>query len=210
MKATKLLELQKEVNEIWTIVFFASASYRVVEYLFEKADDLEMQIISENDFLLFSRITHWRTVVLELCKLFPENRFRHHHSDFNLSVFINKIQEDPDFAPLISIETRGRWNADIQSYYDEDPISKKKVIERLCQQRDKKIAHTDKNRYDFTEGHDTLTLRNVNDVIKAASRIVNEISELIFQNELGGVLTNDPTANLKKIIREMANNRSLR
>lgn len=160
-------DIEERIEAINNIYFSAKVSFSDSEYLYIPDNEEEKKVANENFFIQRIRISCWRNVVLELCKLFSDSDNEH----FNLFKFLRclkseykKISREKD----ISDEKIDSWITELNHYKVVTIVKKLKTI------RDKQIAHTD---IDSTSEINKVqvTFKETHEIFEVTERILGEV-----------------------------------
>jgi hypothetical protein len=179
--------LEKEIRELNNILFLATESFKIVEYLAkDESDDDKAYTKNMNAFLRYSMIINWRITVIELSKLLSGKDNDHYH----LRKFINKLKPDGIFKSAeIPKEITSAW----ESKLSEEVYA----IKNLVDQRDKLYAHTDRTAAAIKNA---VTVSKAKELITFAQSIIKEIYSTIFKSGFSFDAFNSPVNNLEWII----------
>lgn len=188
-------ELRAELEEILEILFFAQENYKAFKYLRIREDDDDKAYVKKmNAYFGFAAITHWRTVIIELSKLFASRKNEH----YNLHRFVGKLKTGGEYFGAEISEVKIREWEDIF-------VIQKDVIADLITLRDKAIAHKDK---DGKTLKSELTLGKIWRLIETVQKLIREIYLTVFEvSYLVDDPINAPVENLRWIVEELAEQR---
>jgi hypothetical protein len=159
-------ELQSELKEISGILFTAQESFKLVTYLLKDEEDEDLVYEKRvNAFLSYSVNIHWRTTVIELCKLLADKKMER----FNLHKFIHKLKH-------YFIET-GIESSDILKW-ESLLLAEEDSIKNLIDQRDKVYAHTDSSHREFPN---TITLNKARELITFIQQLIRKLYSVVFE-----------------------------
>lgn len=191
-------ELIKELEIICNILFAAQESLKIVDYLY--ADDENGDLVYTkrmNAFFYWVRISQWKTVIIELFKLFGESE------NFYIKPFLNKLGRKGVFEGIIDELSIKGWKARIKIC---NPI-----ITKLRNQRNKTIAHKDRgilvDLKEF-ETENEISIEEVRELILIVQQVAREIYKVVMQTDfMINSPINSPVDNLKWMIKELTEKR---
>lgn len=204
--ATPILQIQKqneklikEIEIICNILYDAQESLKIVDYLY--ADDENGDLVYTkhlNAFFYWARVSQWKTVIIELFKLFGESE------NFYIKTFLNKLGRKGIFEGIIDEISIKAWKERIKIC---DPI-----ITKLRNQRNKTIAHKDRDiLVDIKEfeRENEISIEEVRELIVIVQQVAREIYKVVKQTDfMINSPINSPVDNLKWIIKELTDKRS--
>lgn len=165
MKTIK--DLEEIIEAINHIYFSAKVSFSDAEYLYIPDNEEEKKVANENLFIHRIRISCWRNVVLELCKLFL-NRDNEH---FNLFRFLRCLQTEYKNISQekgVSDDKIDSWIAELNHFKVVTIVKKLKII------RDKQIAHTDiDSKSDINQVK--VTFKETHEIFNVTERILGDV-----------------------------------
>jgi hypothetical protein len=164
-------EVHQEIWSIWgDILQDAKECYSLSHYLHKPDSPEELDYINSSLQFRFIRSKSWEMTIIELAKLFISSNDHH----FNLNHFINRLKSGKDFDDCnISDGKITSWKKQLNA--------NQALIDKLCIQRNKFYAHTDRNRgeHPFPE----ISFPEVNVLIQLAESIVREIYSTVLAGE---------------------------
>ena len=180
--------LEKEIGELNNILFLATESFKIVEYLAKDESDHDKAYTKNmNGFLRYSMIINWRITVIELSKLLSGKDNDHYH----LRKFINKLKCEGIFKNAeIPKEVISAWESKLSREVD--------AIKNLVDQRDKLYAHTDRTA--ATAIKNAVTVSKAKELIRFAQSIIKEIYSTVFKSGFSFDAFNSPVNNLVWVI----------
>lgn len=191
-------ELIKEIEIICNILFDAQESLKIVKYLHadNESDDI-VYIKRINAFFYWVKVSQWKTVIIELFKLFGKGE------NFNINQFLNKLGSKGVFEGIIDVISVKNWKARIKTY---EP-----TIAKLRNQRNKSIAHKDRDILEDIkefEAENEITIDEVLELIEIVQQVAREIYKVVKQTDfMINSPINSPVDNLKFIVMELAERR---
>jgi hypothetical protein len=168
------MEIKKEIWNIWQVITLARECFGYSYYL-HKPDTKE-----EEDYLHFSAdfafIRHimWRTVIIELAKLFRSPKLKATYI-FNLEDFIRKLRKDGEYGSL------GIDNSSIDKW-EKRLAQDKPVIEKIMVLWEKLYAHNDTSNEKYLKND--LSFEDTEKLIGNIETIVKEIYETVFNSPI--------------------------
>lgn len=191
-------ELIKEIEIICSILFDAQESLKIVDYLSadEAVDDL-VYTKRLNTYFYWTRIILWKTVIIDLFKLFGESE------DFYVKRFLNRLGQKGAFQDIIDAVSIKGWKVRIKTC---EPI-----ITKLRNQRNKSIAHKDRDILtdikEF-EAVNEISIHEVRQLVEIVQQVAKEIYKVVKNTDfMINSPINSPVDNLKWIIKELTDKR---
>ncbi len=164
----KKRELHDKLDQIWYITTTAKECLLFSKDLRFSKDQEVNRFLRESSHFTFIHTVLWKQCVIELAKLFSENKDTH---KFNIHHFIHQLGKEGHFSALNYNE------ASIQSWKERITENDYKidVVKKL---RDKAYAHTDPD-FDFS-ALETPTYREIENLIEIVEEIIHEIGSAVF------------------------------
>ncbi|OJW82047.1 MAG: hypothetical protein BGO69_15735 [Bacteroidetes bacterium 46-16] len=176
-------DLKKHLESTKLIVFTAQECMKIVDSLMKTETDRDRRFIKRNGYFSFDAKIHWRTVVMELCKLY------NHTETFNLKTLLWKLESEHPELGFTTDQLRG-WQLKIKAL--------NKAIDNLLEQRNGVYAHLDEN---FDTVAYTATRPQANALILVAQEIVDTLHNRIIGSHLDiADVTGSPVLELEKVI----------
>jgi hypothetical protein len=190
-------EAKAQLDEITGVFVIAQSSFNVLEYLAMTTGGIEGYIITNNSFLRTSIFAYWRVAVLELSKLFPNTG-----DDANNHFSVRKIIDDlKTKTTLLTAPEIDGLEKEETSLRNEETRLKEKIIKSIKTQRDKKIAHTDKDRFSFPDG---LSLENLFTMLHGCEIMINFLNKKINGVDFSTANINEPVTHLQTMVELLA------
>jgi len=163
---------ESELERIMIIHFDAKYYLKDVQYL-DNPETEEERIAAEDNFIIRRlRVAFWRIGIIEIAKLFQKSKNQH----YNLIDYIGDLNEN---------YLKYTWLADLpQAKLNEWLISLnsgriKSISERVCIQRNKYFAHTDKSpSMDLSKTQ--ISFEEINSLIDFTESIMYDIKNYCF------------------------------
>lgn len=165
-------ELKERITVIKQIYFNAKAFFTDAEYLYYPDTENERKVANETSFIRRVRIACWRSVVLELCKLYIDKDNEH----YNLLRLFRNLKTKYDHLSKqnnVSEDDIEKWTLMISRYKVVDTVQRLKAL------RDKQIAHTDRNTKS-ENNHVTVTFKEIKEIFSITESVLFEIISLYF------------------------------
>lgn len=204
-KIKSVSELKIKLKSILDIYSNAKLFFQDTEYLFSP-DTLEEKKIADNNFFIRrTRISAWRSTVLELCKLYHESN----NENYNLIAFLEDLLSNYD-----NLEWKQKINRNkICEFIKEIKTPQiKSIRDDLKTLRDEEIAHTDeKNNLENKKAK--VTFDEIGDILDLTERIIQESMNIYIEisqsfkirgsEKAGGILNilnNDKKKRIKELL----------
>ncbi|WPV65407.1 hypothetical protein [Chitinophaga sp. LS1] len=194
MKGKKQQELKNEIWQICEILLLAKSSFNITKYLLHPNSLKHTEYINSSAYFKYSIIINWRTTVIELSKLFADNKDR---DRFNLKHFIKKLKKDGHFGDIKIPDT---IIADWEAILDKEV----NAINNLILQRDKIYAHTDPAHKSVTN---TVHIRKTDELIGVVEKVIKHIYLTVFDTGISFEPVGDPIQNLNYLLDILVNER---
>lgn len=172
MKMETVDDLRKELKTILNIYLNAKVFFLDTEYLYNPNTDEERDVINRNLFLRRTRISAWRSSVLELCKLFQENKNEH----YNLIGFLEKLKinhSDSEWKKKMPLDKIINFLENINNPKLSSIRKKLKIL------RDEEIAHTDRNSKQIV-----ITFSDIKILLRLSEKIIIELKKYYLDTTL--------------------------
>lgn len=168
MNDEKKGELKTEAWAIADILFPAQESLKIVAYLRKDEGDDDRNYVKRAIYFQYETSNHWRTIVIQLCKLFSESKGEH----YRLRKFIVSLKPGGYFEDAgISADKIAKW--------EEALALERDIIDNLLLQRNKKYAHSDR---DGKEVVNEVSIAKARELIGLVQNIVREIYSTVFES----------------------------
>jgi hypothetical protein len=188
-------ELEERIEAIKNIYFSAKVSFSDAEYLYLPDTEEEKKIAAENLFVHRIRISCWRNVVLELCKLYLDSDNEH----FNLFKFLRNLKSEYkgiSQTNQVSDEKIDSWIQELTHYKVVE------IVKRLKTIRDKHIAHTD---IDSKSNNNQVrvTFKETREIFEVTEKLLSEIiSSYLNGYQIFDIAGTEKAGHILKIIHE--------
>ncbi len=186
----KYKQLNDEIDSIHEILIITKESLKILEYILKAEDNKDLNYIKRNNsFIAFERVMLWNIIVIELAKLYIDNRSNH----YNLKTFIKKFKKDREYFEInLDRKQIENWERMIEAESEN--------IYNIKLQRDKVYAHSDRYR---NELFNKVSLEKTSHLVEIGFSILQEIGKA-FSFTFIEDLNNSPMDGLKSILNAAA------
>jgi hypothetical protein len=156
-----------ELEDILHIHFYAKYYIKDVKYLNNPDTSEEAEAVIENHYIKRIRIAFWKLGIIELAKLFHKSKSQH----YNLFDYIHSL--------ILAYDTyqwmQGIEKEKLKGWLEELNCERIKcIIHKVCVQRNKYFAHTDKNP-DTPLRNVLLSFNDVEELLKLTELIIYDL-----------------------------------
>lgn len=166
--AHKYPELYEKVSNFWKIVYRCKEYYLYCYHLHKPKSELEADYMNRSRFFRTTAHIYWRTLVIEIAKIYCDRE----NEKYNVSKFIRQLDSDGKI----------RFKKDFLYKWAEFINQNKDVIKCIVDLRDKYYAHTDTPEQKAQINYSSLTINQLEPLIKNAEEIIEQIHLLLFDS----------------------------
>lgn len=191
-------KILNEIEIICSILFDAQESLKIVDYLSADEEIADLFYTKRmNVFFYWTRISQWKAVIIDLYKLFWKNE------NFYIKEFLNRLGAEGASEAVIDQRSIENWISRIDAC---NPI-----IMKLRNQRNKSIAHKDREVLVNIEEFETIneiSIGEVQKLIEIVQQVAREIYKVVKETDfMINRPIDSPVENLKWIITELTEKR---
>lgn len=162
--------LKKELSIIKNITILINKSFKYYKYLHKNR---QTEVFLTNELFSIAKFTLWEVIVIELCKLFIQNKENHKHNLFRLLTRMETNFNQLEYRTEINEAWIQQWKSRFLNI-DESKLTFLKTL------RDKLYAHTDDPFAEYLT-NSSVNLTDIDFIISYSKELLVEIESKIYK-----------------------------